>query len=171
MQNDSKKQGSDPDILHWYALKVFFNRTRRFEDLLAPMVSEMFVPRRVVTSLMFVRTTATGIEKIRQRWYEWLMVYVARPDRTPYVISDHDMEVFRLVTDLPSKGFSLVDPDVLKFNPGEKVRVTGGVFKGAEGYIRRIKGNKRLVVTIQGVVAVATAYIPSCYLEKLDNIA
>ena len=56
--------------------------------------------------------------------------------------------------------------DVKSFYP-----VTGGIFKGAEGYIKRIQGNKRLVVSIEGVVAVATSYIPAVYLEKLEKDA
>ena len=50
---------------------------------------------------------------------------------------------------------------------GVRVRVTEGPFKGAEGYIKRIKGNRRLIVSIEGVVAVATTYIPGCFLEKI----
>ena len=52
---------------------------------------------------------------------------------------------------------------------GDRVRVTEGVFKGAEGYIRRVKGNRRLIVSIEGVVAVATTYIPGCFLEKITT--
>ena len=169
MQNDSKRQGSDPESLNWYALKVFFNRTRRFEELLEPLVSEMYVPRNVIISLMFVRTSPTQIENIRQKWYGWLMVYVSRPDRTPYIIPEHDMDVFRFVTSMADKNLKLIDPEAVRFKSGEKVRVTDGLFKGAEGYIKRIQGNKRLIVTIHGVVAVATSYIPAAYLEKLEN--
>lgn len=43
------------------------------------------------------------------------------------------------------------------------MRVTEGPFKGAEGYIKRIKGNRRLIVSIEGVVAVATTYIPGVF--------
>ena len=49
------------------------------------------------------------------------------------------------------------------------MRVTGGIFKGAEGYIKRIRGDKRLIVCIEGIIAVATSYIPSVYLEKIEN--
>lgn len=171
MQNDSKRPGSDSETLRWYALKIFFNRTRRFEELLGPLVSELYVPRNVITSLMFVRTGATQIEWIRQKWYGWMMVYVSRPDHTPYVIPDHEMDVFRFVTGMADRNLKLIDPEAVRFQSGEKVRVTGGLFKGAEGYIKRIQGNKRLVVTIHGIVAVATSYIPAAYLEKLENNA
>ena len=38
-----------------------------------------------------------------------------------------------------------------------------------EGYIKRIKGNHRLIVAIEGVIAVATSYIPNCFLEKIEK--
>jgi len=47
------------------------------------------------------------------------------------------------------------------------VRVIDGKFKGAEGYICRIKKNSRLVVAIQGVCAVATSYIPQSFIQKI----
>ena len=49
------------------------------------------------------------------------------------------------------------------------MRVTDGVFKGAEGYVKRIKKDRRLVVSIRGVVAVATSYIPPQFLEILSE--
>ena len=47
--------------------------------------------------------------------------------------------------------------------------VTGGPFKGAEGHIKRIKRDRRLIVTIKGVVAVATAYIHPSLLRKVSG--
>jgi transcription antitermination factor NusG len=55
------------------------------------------------------------------------------------------------------------------FVPGDEVRVTGGPFKGAEGYIKRIRGNRRLVVALEGIIAVATTYIPGRFLEKMPE--
>ena len=47
------------------------------------------------------------------------------------------------------------------------MRVTDGLFKGAEGYIARVHGAKRLIVIVEGVAAVALTYIPKNFLEKL----
>jgi transcription antitermination factor NusG len=46
--------------------------------------------------------------------------------------------------------------------------VTDGPFKGAEGHIKRIKRDRRLIVSIDGVVAVATTYIHPKFLKKVD---
>ena len=51
--------------------------------------------------------------------------------------------------------------------PCEHVKVIDGTFKGAEGYICRIKKNHRLIITVHGVCAVATSYIPQAFLKKI----
>ena len=49
------------------------------------------------------------------------------------------------------------------------MRVTGGPLKGAEGYIKRIRKDQRLLVCVEGVIAVATSYIPNELLEKITE--
>jgi TonB-dependent SusC/RagA subfamily outer membrane receptor len=56
---------------------------------------------------------------------------------------------------------------IITTKKGERVRVIDGRFKGLEGEIKRINGDHRLIVTIEGICAVATTYIPRCFLEKI----
>ena len=167
MLNDSKKPENETP--GWYALKVFYNRTEAVLDEIRNLVRDCYVPGRIVASLMFVFTTPSDLELIRRDRYERLKVYTHPGTREACRIPEKEMEIFRFVTGIDDKKMTLVDPDALHFKKGEKVRVTDGIFKGAEGYVMRIKGNKRLVVSIQGVAAVATSYIPSAYLEKMEN--
>jgi hypothetical protein len=44
----------------------------------------------------------------------------------------------------------------------------GGDYKGAVGEIIRVKGDRRFVVRIDGIIAVATAFIHPKYLQKLE---
>lgn len=167
MQNDSKKPENNASC--WYAAKVFYNRTHLIEEKLASQVAEIYVPRKVVSSLLFLKTTPTQIKHIQRHYYEWMKVYTAPASKEPYCIGAHEMDVFILVTSLVDKKMKVLDPSSVNYKSGDKVRVTGGVFKGAEGYIKRIHGDKRLVVCIEGVIAVATSYIPGVYLEKLEK--
>lgn len=50
---------------------------------------------------------------------------------------------------------------------GDKVRVLDGIFKDQEGYIVKIRGDKRFVISIPGVVAIATIYIPKHLLAPI----
>lgn len=55
-----------------------------------------------------------------------------------------------------------------EFLTGQRVRVLDGPLKGAEGVVKRLKGDRRLIVSISGVAAVATSYIPPSNLEKIN---
>jgi transcription antitermination factor NusG len=47
------------------------------------------------------------------------------------------------------------------------VRITGGPFKDVEGVVKRIKKNKSVVVQIEGIAAVAIAFVPANYLTLI----
>ena len=117
---------------------------------------------------MFVRQAERAVLELMQRANATspLMVYFDRETKKPAVIPDPEMEAFMLVTSTDDPGLEYLPEAPAELRRGDRVRVTEGVFKGAEGYIRRVKGNRRLIVSIEGVVAVATTYIPGCFLEK-----
>lgn len=89
--------------------------------------------------------------------------------RLPLAISEREMNIFMLVTSSGGQGMEYFGEDNPKFHRGERVRVIDGKFKGAEGVICRIRKNSRLVVTVQGVCAVATSYIPQAFLQRIDQ--
>ena len=84
-------------------------------------------------------------------------------------IPDREMEVFRFVVTAGHDGLEVLGDDRPEYHVGERVVVTDGPFKGAEGYIKRIKRDRRLIVSINGVVAVATAYIHPSLLRKAEG--
>ena len=127
-------------------------------------------------------TTSSPNDRDAARWYAFKVFYKGGLEgrvllytrekngkKIPSAIPDREMEIFMLVTSAGKAGLEYLGEDSPRFRKGEKVRVTGGQFKGAEGHICRIKGDRRLIVSIQGLCAVATSYIPQCYLEKIDD--
>jgi len=50
-----------------------------------------------------------------------------------------------------------------------RVRVTDGIYKGAEGIVKRIKRDRKLLVAVEGVAVVAISNIPMACLEKIDT--
>ena len=76
------------------------------------------------------------------------------------------MELFRIAVEAQDSGLEFLGEDKPEYHQGERVRVIDGPYKGAEGYIRRIKKDRRLLVCISGVAVVATSYIPASFLEK-----
>ena len=169
----------------WFAMKVFQNRIFEIEAYLQAKDIETYFPFRyeekmmggekkmirkpLVTSLIFLRTFIQETVTIERELASKASLYKYRKSHQVAVIPDREMEIFRMVTSVDSDNWDYVEAENLHFSPNERVRVTGGRFEGAEGYIKRIKGNRRLVVAIEGLVAVATTYIPSCYLQKVEN--
>ena len=154
---------------HWYALKVYYNRTAPLvADLEADRI-EHFAPTDVIASLLFIRCDEQYIGRftIRHRQHVWL--YCRPTDHRPAVIPDREMEVFRFVVTAGRQGLELLGDDRPEYHEGDRVVGTGGPFRGAEGHIRRIKRDRRLVVTIRGIVAVATAYIHPSLLRKVTE--
>ncbi|MGM9619852.1 MAG: UpxY family transcription antiterminator [Bacteroidaceae bacterium] len=171
---------------HWYALKVYFNKVSDMEDVLKSEGIESYVPRMTkpgcsgtgtnnsepaITSLMFFRSSQAYAGKLQEAVRGKAMVYTRRSETgwVPAAISDREMNVFRLVVSSGEDGLEYFSEDSRIFRKGMHVRVTGGPFRGAEGCIVRIKGNRRLIVSIHGVCAVATSYIPQCFLEKVEE--
>lgn len=172
--------------IHWYALKVFFNKVFEVEEFLNTEGVESYIPCRTVTvekegvkkterrtlipSLMFFRSTARHAENVQTALRGRVMLYTSinkERRKVPAAISDYEMNMFRFVTSSGDEGLDFFADDGTVYNVGDRVRVTEGIFKGAEGYVRRIKGKRRLVVAITGICAVATSFIPKCFLQKL----
>ena len=60
-----------------------------------------------------------------------------------------------------------LDPVDLQLSKGTRVRITGGVFEGVEGVFIRVRHDRRVVVCIEGITAVATTFVPPSLVEPL----
>lgn len=137
----------------------------------------IFERRPMVSSLLFVRASEGGIKEISEMLKGPAdlnkpegFVYRSSDWQDFSVIPDRQMTMFILITNSGESGLSFFSADDLShFQKGDMVRVTEGPLKGAEGYVRRIKKHHRLLVSIEGVVAVATSYIPPQFLEKIAH--
>ena len=56
--------------------------------------------------------------------------------------------------------------EVPKFQRGQVVRIIEGKFKGVTGIVARYQGQQRVGIVIDGLLTVATAYIPSAFIEE-----
>jgi transcription antitermination factor NusG len=88
-------------------------------------------------------------------------------DKRVIVIPEDQMRNFIIVAGNNEEQVIYFSNKEVNLRKGIKVRITGGVFAGVEGTFMRIKGHKRLVVSIPNLFSVATAFIPSCYVQPL----
>ena len=175
-----------PDGLHWYALKVFYNRVVHLKSLL-PAGVESYVPvhtveqldtgrltyveKQLIPSLLFVRCEEKWLVDFKGRHNEDFMYYAVKDpagNNIPGPIRDDEMRSFILVTSADAgRNAQYFGADAPEYHTGDRVRVIDGIYKGAEGYIKRIKKDRKLVVTVTGVAVVAVSYIHPDFLEKI----
>ena len=163
-------------------MRVTYSRELKVQAALQQLDIESFVPMRpgvthgkegphfglvpAIHNLIFVRSTQTRLTELKQGREELSSLrYMTRPkvgqqDKSEIItVDDAVMENFMRVA-------SVTDDRVMFLNDcsdervGQRVRVMDGFFAGVEGVIRRIKKNKRVVVSIEDCASVAIAYVP-----------
>lgn len=87
----------------------------------------------------------------------------------PIIIPRQQMENFIAVAGSHDEQLIYLEEVPALFQKGDKVKITGGIFEGAVGTFMRIKGDRRVVVSIPGVIAVATMHIHPSLLEKISE--
>jgi transcription antitermination factor NusG len=90
-------------------------------------------------------------------------------DKKIIIIPENQMRNFIAVAGNEKEQVVYLSNDEVSLRKGVKVRITGGIFTGVEGIFMRIKGDKRLVVSIPNLFSVATAYIPSCHVQPIED--
>ena len=146
---------------------MYYNRMKQLREQLAVDGIRFFIPS-MVSSLLFVQASNDYLMQFEEGYRGRLWVYRDLLTGKPSAIPEREMEVFIFVCTAGQQGLSYLGEDKPEYHKGDRVRVTDGVFKGAEGYVKRIKKDRRLVVSIRGVVAVATSYIPPQFLEIIS---
>lgn len=149
--------------LCWFALHTFRNGRKSVERDLCRDEVEYYRPEKVereyvghgrevqrrsliFPSLLFIRSTLEYVERIQHDPESLAYPYVTPGTRCPAGISDREMEIFRFALE---NGGDRIDPIDERLAAGDRVRVTGGPMCGAEGYIVRVHGTRRLVVAIE----------------------
>ena len=171
--------------LRWFALRAFWNKTESlmceareagFRTYYAVKTEESMISGKLeykdvpfIPALFFIQSTLTWIKEFRQRHFGQVYIYTDTEGGNPAPIRDKEMEVFIMVTSAQKAGGDveyLGEPKP-QYVQGDLVRVTEGLYKGAQGVVKRIKKDRKLVVAITGVAVVAISHIPQCYLEKV----
>lgn len=134
------------------------------------------VQKPLIPNLLFVYCTAAQADYFIKghpdlpkflRYYYNHLILNSDGSNPPLVVPDSEMENFIRLTTVDSKHIKVVDPAQCRFRSGDRVRVTQGAFEGVEGRVARVAGQQRVVITLESLCTIATAYIPSGFLEKI----
>ncbi len=177
----------------WYCLRATYNRVEKDLDVLKANMVYVYLPKRLTVkqigtkkrrqwepllpNMVFVYSPRDIIEKTfmenrklaHYRFYRDKTQKVIGYDgkHPPIVIPHHEMVDFIRLTSVENEHIRLVTPEHCHYKSGDRVRVVDGDFAGVEGRVARIAGQQRVVVEMRGICMVATAYIPSVFLEKI----
>ena len=177
----------------WFVLRATYNRVDKDIETLKKNVVYVYIPKRYVIlhkdgkkkrvlepllpNLIFVYSIQSHLEQLFRvenklnhlRLYRDKTKNVSQQDEKhpPVVVPYYEMLNFIKLTSVESEHIKLVEHEHCHYKSGDKVRIIDGDFAGVVGRVARIAGQQRVVVEINGLCMVATAYIPSAFLSRI----
>lgn len=175
----------------WYVLRASYGRAIKASELLKENNITTFNPlhkvmkmvkgkrRRVqlplLPGLFFAQTEAAILSSLLKEphisslvsyYYDHFSIG-SNGYNPPLVVPDAAMNSFMMALAADSNDVRVVKPEHVHYKSGDIVRVTAGEFKGVEGRVARAAGQQRVIINIEGLCLVATAYIPTGCLEVI----
>ena len=86
--------------------------------------------------------------------------------KEPLIVPDHQIDSLKIICNSQAEDIILELSEIKQFKAGQKVRVVDGIFKGVVGRVARYHGQQRVAIVIEGLLTIASAYVPSAFLEK-----
>ena len=174
---------------HWYALRTTYGREKKAYDYLVSNNVKAFYPTiKTVNNVEGQRTVveesrlpniffAYGKEdEIKSFVYDnvnlpYLRFYYrhihegARISKEPLIVPDYQIEGLKIICASQAEDIILELSEIKQFKVGQKVRIIDGIFKGVVGKVARYRGQQRVAIEIDGLLTIASAYVPSAFIE------
>lgn len=173
----------------WFAMSAPYRREMIARELLDKKGIENFIPMRyavvsnraghkvrrlvpAIHNLIFAHTTRATLQAVKQGVN--CLQYRTRPEggrNIPIVVPDAQMEQFITLCENHCEELRYLQPDEIDLQKGTWVRILGGRFDGIEGRFVKVKGirNRRVVVEIEGLAAVALTEIEPDLIEVIES--
>lgn len=87
----------------------------------------------------------------------------------PLTIPMPVMDNFIRLTSIEDEHIRVVDPNTCRYKRDDMVIITKGKFKGIVGRLARVVQEQRVVVNLEGVGMIATAYIPTGVIASYEE--
>ena len=183
--NNTMEDANTNTDKQWYAIRVTYNRELKVKADLDAQGIDNFIPMKYVSvmrgkerrvkklvpaihNLIFMLVDRATMVQYKASTTLPIRYIMNRETHQPVVIPRKQMDNFIAVAGNHSEQLLYIENDPITMRKGDKVRITGGLFEGAIGTLMRIKGNRRVVVSIPGVIAVATTDIHPSLIEKIE---
>ncbi len=181
-------------IQQWFVFRVTYGREGKACEIIRQEGVRAYLPQKrekvvigrvtrtlqkpLIPNLLFVYCSPTQADHLVKKHHtlpKFIRYYfnhlILNPDGTnpPLIVPEHEMSNFIRLTSVDSDHIRVVDPAKCHFRDGDLVRVTQGAFEGVVGRVARFAGQQRVVIVLEGLCAVATAYVPSAFLEPENS--
>ena len=177
----------------WYVLRVSYGRAEKANEILTAKGIETYLPLHTVykevdgkrkkqrvpllPNFLFVHTSLSIIGLLLKSSPDFRFIsfyydhFNMKSDgkNPPLVVPANSMENFIKLTSIDDEHILLIDEINGTYKQGDYVRIIDGPFKGIEGRVTKITGQKRVIVELPGLCSVATAYIPKAFLLQLEH--
>ena len=186
----SAQVGGCPPVLplsdiKWFVLRVTYSRELKAQKLLQeagvecfiPMVCERdedegkkcFVP--AVHNLIFVHSSRNFLDDYKRKVEgECPLRYMMdRSTGLPMVVRDKEMDDFIRVTKENDESILYLDDPSAAVTKGTLVEIVSGSFKGVQGKLLRIRRDRKIVLQLAGLIAVAVDGIPMEWCKVIEN--
>ena len=176
----------------WFPMRITYGREEKVKGHLDSLHIENFLPMRyelittpqgrkkrtlvpAIPNLLFVHSTQQILTELKMTRREFEpMRYMTNHlsdhwDEHILRVPDDQMENFIRVASRQDDSVMFLQTNDFLNKEGHRVKIIDGDFAGVEGVIKRIKRNKHVVVQLEGIAAVAIAFVPANYLREIDN--
>ena len=171
----------------WYAMRVTYQRELIAKRFLDERNIESFVPvrqerrlvggryclkpRALLHNYIFIHSTREKIDELKQHLLPYLryVMHTQNGERQIMVVPQEQMRSFVIVAGSDDERVMFLPQEGVELAKGERVRIIAGPFVGAEGVLTKITGvcDRRVVVKIEGVAAVAAPTLPAEFVERI----
>lgn len=176
------------DDIKWYVMRIYKREAQAEEALkssygLEHFIAKMYTVRtfhgkktRILTpaipSIIFVHSNRKGIREFKEHFSGLQYSFRRNVDGTEYplTVPDGEMNAFITIARQYEEDVTYHNPDEIQLNKGTRVKVHGGPFDGLEGTLLKVKGkrSKRIVVKIDGIVAISSAEVSPDLIEVVS---
>lgn len=190
------KQFSEDPQKQWYVLRITYHRVQKAYDLLIDEEGiEVYMPLRYIIrnqngykcrittpllpNLLFVYAKYETIDNILKNnikksntknliTYYYNHFNIGNNGKNPPLTVPYNaMMNFIHLTSLTNEHIRIVHSEQCHYRSGDLVRIVDGEFAGIKGRVARVAGQQRVIVELDGICLVMTAYIPSAFIEKI----
>lgn len=176
---------------NWYVFRASYGRENKAADYLVEDGTFVYIAKRyvrkmvndrqtkvlktLIPNLLFVYTTREKAEAYVKNCpalsflsYYYNHFEVDKTEKNPpLTVPCGEMENFIIATCNSSEHLRFVEESQCHFKGGETVRVIDGLFKGVEGRVARVAGQQRVIVKLNNVGLISTAYIPTAFIQVI----